>query len=322
MISVIIPVYNVGEYLERCLDSILCQSCKELEIILVDDGSTDQSGALCDNYAAKDERLKVIHQPNGGVSKARNAGLLAASGDYIGFVDADDYLEPNTYECLLKQMGKADADIAICGAWFHWPDKTTQNDIAGLEEKYTGPEETLRNYLGKNYYGRGLWNKLFRREAVNQTLFDEDVSYFEDSLFFCGVLKRMIESQKGIISFVKEPLYHYMIGRDGSSIRNFERYQTSMLSAERICSLFDKNDPAEKPLYDIARFRLAFMAVNCCRQALLNGRKSEAEVYRQTAAKIMKEQAHNKDIPESEKLKVKLGLISPVHGVNIWKKIR
>ena len=98
LISIIIPVYNVAVYLPRCLDSILAQTYKNLEIILVDDGSKDNSGKVCDEYALKDSRIKVIHQKNQGVSVARNAGLRIAKGDYIGFVDSDDYIETNMYE--------------------------------------------------------------------------------------------------------------------------------------------------------------------------------------------------------------------------------
>lgn len=114
LITVIVPVYKVEKYLRRCVDSILAQTYTNLEIILVDDGSPDNCGKICDEYAAKDSRIKVIHQENGGLSAARNAGLDIATGDYIGFVDSDDYIAPDMYEKLYAALKESDADISIC----------------------------------------------------------------------------------------------------------------------------------------------------------------------------------------------------------------
>ena len=112
-ISVIIPVYNREKSLKKCLDSVMGQTYKNLEIILVDDGSKDSSGVICDEYAAGDSRIKVIHQQNAGVAAARNAGLAMATGDYIGWVDSDDWIEPDMYECMLDNAQKYEADIVV-----------------------------------------------------------------------------------------------------------------------------------------------------------------------------------------------------------------
>ena len=116
LISVIVPVYNVESYLKVCVDSILAQTYENLEIILVDDGSKDSSGKMCDEYAEKDARIKVVHKKNGGVSSARNKGLDVASGEYIGFVDSDDSTKPNMFEILYKNMVTSDADVSVCKA--------------------------------------------------------------------------------------------------------------------------------------------------------------------------------------------------------------
>ena len=113
-ISVIVPVYKVEPYLRKCLDSIVNQTYRNLEIILVDDGSPDNCGAICDEYAAGDGRIRVIHQENGGVSSARNAGLSAVTGEWVGWVDSDDWIEPDMYEYLLKNALEQNADIAVC----------------------------------------------------------------------------------------------------------------------------------------------------------------------------------------------------------------
>lgn len=115
LISIIVPVYMAEKYLNRCIESILCQTYKNFELILVDDGSPDTSGDLCDYWAGQDSRVKVIHKENGGASSARNCGLKIAKGKYIAFVDSDDWLEPNMYEQLYKLLEENKAQMAICG---------------------------------------------------------------------------------------------------------------------------------------------------------------------------------------------------------------
>ena len=126
LISVIVPIYNVEKYLDRCVDSIINQTYKNLEIILVDDGSPDNCLAICDSWAEKDRRIKVIHKENGGVSSARNSALDIASGDYIGFVDSDDWIEPDMYEILIKNAKKYDADISRCAGLLDYCDRSEE----------------------------------------------------------------------------------------------------------------------------------------------------------------------------------------------------
>ena len=114
LISIIIPVYNVEKYLRKCLDSIINQTYKKLEIILIDDGSTDNSGKICEEYAKKDDRIIVIHKENAGVSSARNRGIELANGKYIGFIDSDDWIEENMYETLYQNLLQFDVDISMC----------------------------------------------------------------------------------------------------------------------------------------------------------------------------------------------------------------
>ena len=128
IISVIVPVYNMEEYLERCVDSIIHQTESNIEIILVNNGSTDRSGAICDKYSINDDRVKVIHQPNNGVSAARNSGIKVAKGDYIGFVDADDWIEPDMYESLFEGAVRTDADVVMCDATTVYNNGNTQAD--------------------------------------------------------------------------------------------------------------------------------------------------------------------------------------------------
>ncbi|EGP5489252.1 glycosyltransferase, partial [Enterococcus faecium] len=116
-ISIIVPVYKVEPYLRKCVDSILAQTFTDFEVILVDDGSPDNSGKICDEYASKDSRVRVIHKKNGGLSSARNAGIDVARGKYLGFVDSDDYIEKDMYELLYDNIVKEQADLSICGIY-------------------------------------------------------------------------------------------------------------------------------------------------------------------------------------------------------------
>ena len=127
LISIIVPIYNVEKYLKKCIDSIINQTYKNLEIILVDDGSPDNCGKICDEYAKKDNRIKVIHKENGGVSSARNVGVENATGEYIGFVDSDDYIEKDMYEVLINNLKKENADISIISNYEVYKNKIIEN---------------------------------------------------------------------------------------------------------------------------------------------------------------------------------------------------
>lgn len=169
LISVIVPVYNVEQYLPKCVDSILNQTYRNLEVILVDDGTKDASDAICDEYAAKDPRVKVIHKENGGLSSARNAGIDIARGDYLGFVDSDDWIEPETYESLLSLARKYDVKL-VCGGRYD-VDAATGNRTIGLcperEEVITGEEMCGRIFLWDNV-DSAAGDKLYHRSLFHE----------------------------------------------------------------------------------------------------------------------------------------------------------
>ena len=212
MISIIVPVYNVEKYLRRCVDSILAQTYQNIEVLLVDDGSPDNSGAICDEYAEKDSRVRVFHKPNGGVSSARNLGLKEAKGDYIGFVDADDYIDKTMYEVLLCNLIKENSDISICSY--------NQEDSNGIFHKHWPHDDYLTitgdrqiEYLISNqYYTCSCWDRLFKKELLKDFWFDESKKVYEDLLFLYEVAK--ISSNT---VFTSSPLYYYC-NNDGTSV--------------------------------------------------------------------------------------------------------
>lgn len=211
LISVIIPVYNVEPYLSDCLQSIAAQTYRNLEIILVDDGSTDASGRICEEWRSRDERIRVIHQPNAGVSAARNAGLRASTGAFIGFVDGDDWIEPELYETLAEAL--KNADMSAC-AFTKYPQGGQFGKRAvprcGLEEAL------ICIYEPRGYY-TAIWNKLFRRSLVfpgdHGIEMDTALANGEDEVWLTEVI------QNGqVFSFVPKTLYHWRV-RPGSASR-------------------------------------------------------------------------------------------------------
>lgn len=180
-ISVIIPVYKVEKYLSKCLESVINQTYKNLEIILVDDGSPDKSGEICDKYASRDERIKVIHKENGGVARARNTGLDAASGDYIGFVDSDDWIEPDMYELLINNATKYDADISMCGETVYEEGKIISAS-SGEELLELSCIEAKKITVVGGTMGY-IWNKIYKQSIIGDIRFDPQYGCSEDLMF-------------------------------------------------------------------------------------------------------------------------------------------
>ena len=164
LISVIVPVYNVERYLRRCVDSILHQTYRNLEVLLVDDGSTDASGAICDEYAAQEEHVTAVHQKNGGLSAARNTGIERAKGTYLCFVDSDDFLDSRMLETLCRDLQEQDADVAVVGfRMFEREEELAPAELTVPGQCMTG-REAIRNTLVSDELGDFAWNKLYKRE--------------------------------------------------------------------------------------------------------------------------------------------------------------
>lgn len=210
LISVIVPVYNVEEYLPRCVDSILAQTYRNLEVILVDDGTKDNSDQICDAYAAKDSRIKVIHKKNGGLSSARNAGMDIAKGEYFGFVDSDDWIEPETYETMLGLALKHDAKM-VCGGRYD-VDSATGEKIVGLcprkEEVISGVDMLGRVFLW-DQCDSAAWDKLYHRSLFQEIRYPSGLICEDVAIFY-----RLVELTEKVV-LCDKPLYNYY-HREGS----------------------------------------------------------------------------------------------------------
>ena len=208
LLSIIVPVYDVERYLPKCIDSILAQTITDFELILVEDGSPDNCPALCDAAAAKDARIRVLHQKNGGLSAARNAGLDAARGEWIGFVDSDDYIAPEMYEALYKAVQSTGADLALCD--YAEVDETgalcPPMHISLAEQVFTG-RELLKNATDTMI--QPAWNKLYRRAIFAQLRYPE--GKLNEDLFL--IPEVCLQIQKAVV--VSKALYYY-VQRGGS----------------------------------------------------------------------------------------------------------
>lgn len=205
-VSIIIPIYKAEKYLPACLDSVIRQTYTDLEIILVDDESPDRCGEICEEYAGQDSRIKVIHKKNEGVSKARNAGLAVATGEYVQFVDSDDYLENNMTQRLVSAMEEQNADLVLCGFY----EKNLNFSRVSKSEETPGiyhVKDFVKNIMNNPYsfhYGV-LWNKLYRREKLENVFFHTDMDFGEDFIFNLQYLKAVKN-----IAVIEDPLYYYV----------------------------------------------------------------------------------------------------------------
>lgn len=200
-ISVIVPVFNVAGYLPQCVDSILSQDYGNLEVILIDDGSTDGSGEICDRYAALDSRVRVIHQKNGGAAAAKNAGLRLATGEYLAFADSDDYLEPDAYGFLMKVLLETGAD-AVQGSFREvYRNRAEEQRIS--EEILEGYDYLLR--FPKDFSCALLWNKLYRRALFDGVSFEEGHKIDDEYFTYQGFLqpRKVVRADRIVYNYRK-----------------------------------------------------------------------------------------------------------------------
>lgn len=224
LLSVIVPVYKVEDYLPQAIDSILAQSYQHLEIILVDDGSPDACGQICDEYALRDERIKVIHKENGGLSSARNAGMAIMRGEYVAFVDSDDWLQPDAYATLMDAFAQDDSlDVARAEYYEVYPDKTIEHEPQGLEARTLEGIEALELLRKGEDFLAVVWSSVYRVSSLRsiELTFQEGL-YHEDE-YFTTVLYGCLPDFR--LRYIPRPIYNYRKERAGAitskvSLRN------------------------------------------------------------------------------------------------------
>lgn len=246
-VSVIVPIYNVEKYIHRCIDTLINQTLKEIEIILVDDGSPDKCGEIIDGYAKQYTNIVTVHKANGGVSDARNAGLKIAKGQYIGFVDPDDYVEHDMFEKMYHSANTNKSDLVVCGYNEVFSSTFTEKKTFEYISKFKSAPDLLTAYV-QGYIGAYSWNKIFKHSLIkdNSIAFPKGVIIAEDQVFFCHYIKHLRS-----FSVVPDCLYHYI--RNDTSIcakyynRQFEFYKIGFSALEKTIKYF--GDEIEQSVY-------------------------------------------------------------------------
>lgn len=247
LISIIVPVYNVENYLDKCIESLVSQTYKNIEIILIDDGSTDNSGKMCDEWAKKDERIIIKHMKNAGVSSARNSGVKIAKGNYIGFVDADDFIKEDMFEFLLTNMHEHKSDISICSSFHIYENgKVTHEKKENINIELSNIEALICIFK-TGYYGTGIWNKLFKSDLLKNNSFNIGISYGEE----LPVLFNAIKNSKKIF-YSSVPKYYYF-QRTGSATHNKKINIGMIKNFKSVISenydFINKNEKLKKTIY-------------------------------------------------------------------------
>ena len=231
IISVIVPIYNTEQYLYRCIDSIFAQTFTDFELLLIDDGSTDSSGAICDEYAAKDNRVRVFHKENGGVCSARNLGLTHAFGDYKTFIDSDEWVENNYLEDILP-LNNEDfiSSYYVAEGWPEWVSCPIKNRL------YVGDE--LKDFFDGDFNSMNfICSKLLKREIIetNKIRFDNTISYGEDTLFIFNFLQYVNK-----IKTKSNATYHYNCHMDNSLSNTFASWEKYEYAINALCHVIEK----------------------------------------------------------------------------------
>ena len=263
-ISVIVAVYNIEKYIARCIESLLNQTYRDLEILLVVDGATDSSGEICEKYAAKDDRIRVIYRENGGLSAARNTGIAQATGDYISFVDGDDWIDQDMYKTMVGLVQKHCADLIACRYKCIYKD-SLKDGSTGEVTVYTEPLSMLLQYLKEDEHyliQHAAWNKLYSRELLGEERFPEGV-WYEDVVFSATILSRV---KTGV--YIDQAFYNYVCEREGSIMNAgiTERIFTDWLPAyikkeEFLLTLSDQEAVSLHRYYFYKRLLIFYLAL-------------------------------------------------------------
>ncbi len=240
LLSVIVPVYKVEKYLQRCLDSIINQTYKNLEIILVDDGSPDNSGKICDEYAQKDKRIKVIHQKNKGQGAARNAGIIASKGELITFIDSDDWIECNMYEIMISKLLQYNLDIIKCAI--------VETDGSKIKRELNHKTTKINVVISENIFDlyfteftcKVIWNGVYKRNII------ESVEYPEGLVAEDNYVSGMYLHKAKHIMLIDNILYNYFINMSGvSKNKNINKFDICYCTKKLIDDLNDDGKVAK-----------------------------------------------------------------------------
>lgn len=308
-LSIIVAVYNTENFLPQCIESILASEEKDFELLLIDNCSTDQSMPICRRYAEKDPRIRVLQEPIKGASAARNCGIAAAQGTYLGFVDSDDYIEPKLYSTLLSLYDNNDVCMAACGVFVDQNGKTPVAQNPGNELRVLNCRQAAELALGHNGYKGFLVNKLFLRKTVESVHLrvDLNLGYCEDLVF----VMQYLAASKGEVHYLPIPLYHYRIHENNITQAGFsETMLTGLTSFAKIEELTEAHWPELVPEARACSAGMALTLLN----ALAESGRSEYEKLPELI-RIIREKGpdyrKSNDTAQKAKLRCKFCEIAP-----------
>lgn len=310
MISVIVPVYNVEKYLERCVKSIAAQTYKDLEILLIDDGSTDKSGKMCDDFQQTDSRIKAFHKQNGGLSDARNYGIEHSAGEFISFVDSDDYIDEKMLETLHRLITENDADLAVCSAMDVFEGKEV-TQVKEIKEFNLNKVESYKYMLR----GDGIpsaCNKLYKRQTVGDVRFPAGKLY-EDGFFTPQILKRVEKT-----AVTSKPMYYYFRRADSITTKPFRKGDLDVIEAYDKCVKQVKELCPEALPYAEFRYRNAYF--NVLDKMLMRDDCKEIPEYKQVVKYLKKHTVQIVKDPGFGKMR-KIAAVALKFSVPLYKKI-
>ena len=307
-ISVIVPVFCAESRLPLCIESLINQSLRNIEIILVDDGSTDSSGEICDSYAKKDSRITVIHKQNGGVSSARNRGLEIAVGDFVGFVDADDTVMPDTYEYLLKKAESYGADIVQCGMFFDTDEKSFALPSPKSDTVLYSAESVNKDFF--KFFSGSSCSKLYKRETVEGIRYDESLTIGEDMRFN---LDALVRSKCTVLA--SEPRYRYFQRADSAC--NSTPTREKLTSYSRMLKQAMKDFSAFDTVVDFLRIEALKNALDVCSKSVRFGNGEFDDLFSDARNDIIEIKKTTKTDAFSAKDKFKMWLVA--HYPRIYK---
>ena len=310
-ISVIVPVYNVEQYLERCVDSIINQTYTNLEIILVNDGSTDNSGKLCDELAKKDERIRVIHKENGGLSDARNRGIDESESDLVGFIDSDDYIDSDMYEVLLKNLNNTDADLSMC-ALYDVYNNTPEAQVTNKETWELSSEQAIKMVMEAKILSVTAVNKLYRKSLFKDLKFE--VGKIAEDAF---IMIKLLDKCEKIVA-TNEKKYYYVHRENSITTQKFSTKFLNVIEAyEQNSNIILEKYPKLK---DVAQTRMNWAYFYVLDRLLLDDNYNDKELENKLISYLKN---HRKDIlndPLFTKGR-KIGFIALLLSRNLYRKL-
>lgn len=297
-ISIIVPVYNSEKYLEKCLKSIVNQTYENIEIILVNDGSTDNSKKICEHFEKNDRRIILINQDNKGVSAARNIGIELSTGKYITFIDSDDFVAQNYIEDLYKQCNDKNADLSICGT----NDIDNNKKIIKTSIKYSNivdAKEAMKELLNEKYYTGVVWAKMYKKDLFKDIKFNKKIKIAED----LDVLYRVIDKCNLINIDTSKKLYYYRIRENSATAVNYNKDWNNEIKICKDIISFIKNRYPD--ILDFAIKRYIRINVTCINNIMKNNlnKKEELIELQKNIKKYKKNYLINKNITIRNKLK-------------------